>query len=394
MESSKSLTQLEQEIKKVKATVGEPTGANGKFLKRDYVIALSLHYLLEKYGELGKVPQNIRARLSFDSPQLLYNYFDLREEQKEDVWNSENVCLVEKINGYRITLVYSQKEKYSFFSREIHEVDYMYLEYSHRLGVGCGELNCNAILDLELQIGNTEVFKRLKEMGCEVSSQQTSVISLLSLDTERYNTVVQGLTGVWKYKLIDVYNYNGMSLRNTAYKNRRDVFDTVCMDLTKAGITTERPMWCDNVETKKAFHEGLLKSGAEGTVAVFMDKGCSLDGSRKRDTMLKIKASLFAHLFDKTIMTDTVDGWVDDITLHGNIDEHVVHTIRVCAYDKNGESVVIAVTEAIPLSLRKLIQMGDVVTLSGERWINGKVTEAIVEEIRYDKQSHSCILNF
>jgi hypothetical protein len=401
MRSEKTLPKLEEEVKSLGLYV-KPTGKNGKFMKRDYVMALMQHHILMLYGSIDKVPINLKFRLSFESPQLAYNYFDLKPKEQENIWVSENVWLVEKIQGIRGTLIQSIREGWSCYSRDINEKTYIWDNYSERvLDHSIGKLDKNIVVDVELQLANKNVKPLLKEMNFEIETDFQCISALMMIDSDKFNVIAKQCPNLFLYKLIDVYFYE-TDVRKKAYKEREELFDKIVTELKSVGVLIERPLYCKDPLTKKAFHEGLIKQGAEGTIAVFIDKPCILDGTRGRDEMIKIKKSLFSLMFEKNALTDTVDGWVSKVI---NSDEltGLVRTIEVSALDNKGAVVVIAVTDAIPLSCRlfsqtgdstpRNISEGDVIELSGSVWKEGLIQDATVERIRWDKMPHACTLN-
>lgn len=392
MDTGKTLDKLKLEVETLGLNV-EPSGKNGKFLKKDYVLSLMTYNLIKRYGSLNDVPLNLKFRLSFVSPQLAYGYFDLKAKEQEAIWNDPKIWLTEKISGIRGTIIYSKKGGWSLFGREISDNDYIWSDYTGRvLPQIIGSLEYAVAVDVEVQLGDPKVYDVIKGLGYEVISDFQVVSTLLMLDEEKFKSVRSQFPHLFKFKLLDVYHWVS-DLRKLSYMEREGRFDTAVFELSKVGLSIERPQYCKDPLTKKAFHEGIMKSGGEGTVAVFVDKPCDLSGSRKRDGMVKIKRSIFPLLLEPNALTDTVDGWVSAIL---KVDERsgLVHTIEVSMLNDRGVDVKVAVTEAIPLSVRQsgLLKIGTVVELSGTKWVDGLVEGAVVERIRFDKDRLQCIL--
>jgi ATP-dependent DNA ligase len=392
METGKTLAVLKAETDALGLEV-IGSGKNGRILKKDYVKPLMTYNLIKRYGSMEDVPQNTKFRLSFASPGLVYNYFDLKPKEQEDVWDSKDIWLVEKINGIRGTLIFSKKEKWSLFSRDIDDSTYLWTDYAPKvLDVNITDLDFTGVFDVEIQLGNQDVKERLKELNFEVVSDFQVISALFMLDEPIFNEIVNDFPGLFKFKLIDIY-YWDKDVRNKPYRDREKGFNAAIEKLSKVGLTIERPQYCKDPLHKKAFHEGLMKEGAEGTVATFADSPCVLTGQRKRDCMVKIKRSVFPLLLEPDALSDTVDGFISKVV---KVDEEtgLVHTIEVSAYDDKGKVRRIAVCEGIPLSIRQAgtLQEGAVVELSGTKWTDGLIEFAEVERVRFDKDSGSCIL--
>lgn len=392
MDTSKNLAQLEHEVSSLGLTLGQPSGRNNKYQKKDYLKVLLLYNIIKKYGSINDMPMNLKFRLSFDSPQLASNYFDLKDLEKEDIWNNEDVWLTEKINGIRCTVVYSLHEKWSIFGRDNSEKNYMPVDYTERMVDSFSDMNVNCAFDFEVQLNNRDVLKKLKELGYECDTDFRAVAALMMMDIEILNIIKKDYHKLFKFKLLDVY-YFGQDLRNTSYKVREGYFDMLVNLLTKQGFVISRPNYCKDNITKKAFHEGIMKEGGEGTIAVYTTRPCLLTGARevKKDKYwIKLKKSLFSAMFDPNSLTDTVDGWVSHLEMNGEYG--IIEKLWVSAY-KGDKECEIAEVIAIPLSLRGNLNIteGLVVEISGKRWNdNGSIEEPVLEQIRFDKSKKDC----
>ena len=391
MDSEKSLAQLEAECKSMKAVLVPPSGRNGKYLKRDYVASLSRHYLTMRYGD--SVPLNIQLRMLFDSPQLLYSYFDLKESDRNSIWSDPRVWLTEKIDGVRITLI-SSREGVSLFSRDISERDYMYIDYSDKVHIQ--PLSDDIyVVDTEWQLIDKDAIDTLRSWNLTGSRQET-LSGLLSLPKEKYVEVTKGksLEELFRVYVVDVYAYKAaflsLNLAAQTYKERSGVFKTVVSELKTIGVNACTIPVCKETGLLKSFHEGNMKQGSEGSVIVYIDAPFDVTGkkARAKDVMLKLKTSLFAHLFDSSIMTETVDCFITRIDKSGEL----ITAVALSMFDNKNNVVEVAYTEAIPLSIRKKdIDIHTVVEVSGDKWFEGRIMNAFVESVRYDRVYHSCI---
>jgi hypothetical protein len=393
MDTGKKLSELKDECDAL-GLVATPSGKSGRLLKKDYVKQLMIYNLKMKYGSLDNIPINVKFRLSFESPQLAYGYFDLKQKEQDDIWDSKDIWLVEKINGVRATMITSKREGWSLFSRDISDHDYLWTDYASRI-LGSDNLDIlpeNGVFDVEIQLNNNDVKERLRELNYEVVSDFQVITALLMLSDDDYKAIYEEYPDIFKFKLIDIYFY-GKDARKLPYRDRESKFDSCVTALKNLGLKIDRPAYCKDPVLKKAFHEGIMKEGGEGTIATYANNPCVLTGSRKRDGMVKIKRPIFPLLFEPNALKDNVDGWVSKIVKYTK-DTELIHTIEVMAH-KDGEDKVVALCEAIPLSVRQsgLLKEGVVVELSGTKWDDeGMIEDSEVVNVRIDRSKETCII--
>jgi predicted nucleic-acid-binding protein len=96
LECSRRIDFLQNQCDQLGITV---TPAGRKLMKDDYVKALRNHFIIEKYGSLDNVPWDLKFMLSIECPQLCRRIKDLKPEQQEMVWESQDWIAEEKIDG-------------------------------------------------------------------------------------------------------------------------------------------------------------------------------------------------------------------------------------------------------------------------------------------------------
>jgi hypothetical protein len=388
MEVSKTLKTLAKEIVDFKITLPDPIKGD-KYMKRDYVQALVLYHLNMKYGSLTNVPMNIKFRLSFESPQLVGSYFDLNLNDQESIWIDDNKWLVEKINGIRGTLILT-KAGTNCFSRDLNENSYGFEDYYQRLSYkeSILPLEGNRCLDVEIILANQEIISDLRKLTYDVANNFQAVAALMTMPMEQFAALKEKHNKLFKLKLIDVYYYN-TDIRKLSYSERERYFDKAIQELNSIGFQVSRPMICKDNNLKKAFHEGIIKEGGEGTIVVNTIMPCDLTGGRKKDQWVKIKKSVFPLMMEPDALTDTVDGWISQINMNPIYD--MPDTIEVKAI-VCGKETIIADCSAIPLSCRRKGLVEDqVVELEGLKLENGKIVAPVVKRIRFDKTKASCV---
>jgi hypothetical protein len=395
METTKTLPLLETEARAYGLAVAG-TGAKGRVLKRDYVKALMACNLVRAYGGAAGIPMAIRYRMSFGSPQLLGNYFDMKPEEQEAVWSGDGKWLVEKVDGLRGTLMCTASGQWSLFPREVDPGTYMWPDLAGRLlppAPHLRPLGEAGVFDVEIGLAAQGIRQSLGGTGAEADTDFRAMSALVAMGDRDFAEVAAGHgQPLFWFKLLDVY-YWGQDLRGKPYREREAVFGAAVAALQAAGLLASRPAICKEPLHKKAFHEGVLKRGGEGTVAVDIESPCVLDGRRDRHSMAKIKKTVFPSLLDPDALTDTVDGWVSKL---GDSDPEtgLPLSIQVSALD-GGREAVVAECEAIPLSIRQsgALELGCVVEIDGDRWKGGRVENARVIRIRADKLPSSCTIN-
>lgn len=73
--------------------------AGRKLMKDDLVKALREYFITEKYGSRDHIPWSLSFMLSIECPQLCRRIKDLKPEQQEMVWESQDWIAEEKIDG-------------------------------------------------------------------------------------------------------------------------------------------------------------------------------------------------------------------------------------------------------------------------------------------------------
>ena len=75
------------------------TPSGKRIMKDDYVKALREWHITKKYGSVDNIPWSMKFMLSIECPQLCKRIKDLKQDQQELVWNSQDWIAEEKIDG-------------------------------------------------------------------------------------------------------------------------------------------------------------------------------------------------------------------------------------------------------------------------------------------------------
>ena len=73
--------------------------AGKKLMKDDLVKALRNYFITQKFGSEDNMPWSLKFMLSIECPQLCRRIKDLKPEQQELVWDSNDWIAEEKIDG-------------------------------------------------------------------------------------------------------------------------------------------------------------------------------------------------------------------------------------------------------------------------------------------------------
>ena len=144
--TNRKLSELENQCKELQIEV-IPEGK--KLGKTDYVLALRKHFLDTRYPS-GKIPKGLEIILSIDTPMLCQQMKILSEQEQNEIWDSRDWYLEEKIDGNRMVLINVGGELTSY-SRNNSLVDYLPIEYTDNLPKSrWGKLKSNMVIDTEI----------------------------------------------------------------------------------------------------------------------------------------------------------------------------------------------------------------------------------------------------
>ena len=359
-----------------------------RFVKQDYIDALARFTLCEKYGAMHRVPNSLRFRLGMKAPMLAYQFTRLKMEEKQEIWESKDWWLTEKMNGVRGILVYTPTEGLKVFSRNISVDDFLPVEYSDRMLVTIPPeaMDHAWAVDVEIKSTNPNIAGALREQGIETATELQAVTVVLGINVEdsleiQKSQMVEGVP-VLSFHLIDVLFWRNESLRKKPYFEREKFFDEAVSEIQSHGFPIHRIPYCKDPAHKKDFHEGILANGGEGTVAAYIHAPYRTDENRDRRGWVKIKRSVQKSLVSAGI-GDTLDGYIvgfqkasDDkawANMVGTVD------IAVNLRDAEGRERehVLARVSNIPLSLRQKMTVFNAET--GEVSLNPSYLQKVVE---------------
>lgn len=388
MEIQKPLAQLKSEVDDIPGLQVIPSGRNDKILKKDYARALQKYNLVERYETITQAPKNLRFRLSFDGPQLALQYSQIKDDVRNKIWEDFEYRLTVKERGVRVTIVYTPDEGFSVYPREVNEDNYLFDDYASKLfssGPYKG-INSALAIDVEVQLSNEEILAPMSEAGLIFENNVAACILLLQMNDVEFETLSNGLSNIFNLKLLDVYFF-GERVTSKPYSERTKHFEIIISTINEnTGVKISVPEYCDDPVLKKAFHEGVISRGLEGTVAVPLSQPCILDLKRPKGGWIKIKTSIFPEISDPSILDDTVDVEVKKVNMSqewGIIESVEVQRLNV------DEGIPLTSVDMIPLSMKKGQEIKEGVILETNALKvddDGKLVRPIVIQIRRDKK--------
>lgn len=369
---------------------GYTKAGKAKVTKHSYITALSKHHLKERYGDLKSIPKNLKYRLSMKAPMLAFQYTNLKAEEKEAIWSDPRWMLTEKENGVRGVMVYSPREGLSLYSRNVSVEDFLPVEFTDKLlhTIKAGDFPHSFVLDVEIKSTNPNIATYLAhKKGVETETELQAVAALMQINSEdsweiqRVHEADQD-EHLLEYKVIDVlYWPPAGDLRKLPYRERRQCYGSAVEAVAAVGMNVKPILSCSGTaDEKKAFHQGILDRGGEGTVAVNLDTLYNDKNTRGRAEWVKIKRSVSGAMQDEGL-GDTIDGWIggfeeaDDMKGWGGmVGALLVYTLLRMDDGTETEHCIAKVTN-IPLSMRR--QITD--TVDGKVSLKSEFYDVVVE---------------
>jgi len=343
-------------------------------------------------------------------PMLAFQYTQLKPEERENIWNSREWFLTEKENGVRGIIVYTPSEGLSLYSRNVSVTDFLPIDYAENLlhTIQPGEFPHPFVLDVEIKSTNHKVCTYLeRNSGVLTETELQAVCAILAINKEdslEIQRAHEDEEPLLEFKLIDVLHWppDG-DMRKLPYRQRRKHYNSAVESVRAAGLNLKRILHCvGDADKKRAFHDGILARGGEGTVAVNLNATYNDEGTRHRDKWVKVKRSVSGSLQQEGL-GDTIDGWIsgfeeadEEKGWKGMIGALLI-SVTLSGDDGVEREHLIAKVTNIPLSQRKeMTRVGDDGKVYLEDDYYGKVVEVDGQAIapRVLRLTHPRIIRF
>lgn len=275
--------------------------AGKKLMKDDYVKALRNYFIIQKYESLNNIPWALAFMLSIECPQLCRRIKDLKPEQQELVWESNDWIAEEKIDGCRMLIIWDcYEEKFHFYSRNNSVTDYLPQDYSDTILVTAKDFYYPYcfVLDCEVISSNSEV-----ETNIQCLTQLQSTAALLNLNTEDSKKIQQKYP--LKFIVFDCL-HDEIDYINQSWIERHKHAEKLASLLKESGFNCELNKVVENTEdnkfAKREYFEKLIADNKEGCFTgdcrVMM---ADLTQKRIKDIVIGDKVLSYDHVNNKVI---------------------------------------------------------------------------------------------
>lgn len=411
-----------------------PSREDGKSLKKeDYIKPIREHNLSIRYGSVDNTPEHLKLMLQLKSPMLAGRIDSFKEEQQQEVWNSDNWSMEQKLNGVRCFIV-NDGSGIHLYSRHNSDIDLLPIEFTEKVKLpkdfSYSMLDRTFILDCELTSDNPNICTVLDGYGVYTSSQLQAVTSILGSNTDRALDIQDFNDLDLVFNIFDCIYCDGSWIMDAPLCERREYLSNIISMLADANFNARPVKYV--VENKKEFYKHLISLGLEGTVAKRLDGVYVPDTTRNFKGWVKCKRSLSDSLSvfnsqSSLSAFDTLDDVSGDITFSfgdtidvfitgyelgnkGSAFENMIGSICVSVYvekeDGTQEVREIGKFSGFNLDMRKNMGMvingrtvlkpeyyGKVVEIDGQQITkNGRFAHCVFIGFRYDKLKDACIL--
>ena len=319
------------------------TPSGKRIMKDDYVKALREWHITKKYGSMDNIPWSMKFMLSIECPQLCKRIKDLKPDQQELVWNSQDWIAEEKIDGVRMVLLWDAIEKkFHFYSRNNSVTDYLPQDYADTIFVTAKNFDYpnNFVLDSEIISSNPCL-----ETNTHCLTQLQSTAALLNLNSEDSKTIQKKYP--LKFVVFDCL-YDSSSLIDEIWEVRHHHAAELCSKLIESGFCCELNKvvenTVDNKYAKREFFDAVISRYGEGIVLKNRNAKYHATSSRtidcvkvKRSTADALTKDIDAFVTDYVVGKDDtrnsnmVVGFVFSILLKKQDGSVVTHPIAVCS---------------------------------------------------------------
>lgn len=313
--SLRTLAQLKQECDKLGL---QPVQKSKKIGKTEYILALRDYYLGIK--SIINDTRAMRLYMNYDSPMLCYRYAELKDEEKQNIWESPNWVLEPKLDGVRFVTVKLGEGKPHYFSRNSSVDDFLPVEYTDNVvddGVRWTKVKDDFILDAEFISTQARVDTTWGTQGVITETPLQAVSSLLAMESERSVKIQRQMAKEFAKPLLkmvyfDCLWFNGEDLTSQPYYVRKRFMNKAVTQLIEAGQVCSVTKIVQR--DKKAYYEQILSDGGEGVVAKEINSPYIATNSRSRRGWVKIKRSM-TQTVRNVGLSDSIDAFVSGYEL-------------------------------------------------------------------------------
>jgi ATP-dependent DNA ligase len=380
--------------------------------KDDFIRALRDYYIKENYD--GNPPKSIELLdENLISPMLAARFNQLKDEQQEEIWESDEWYFEEKEDGVRMLISFLEDEGFNLYSRNISVEDFLPISYGDTIDtehVDKSKIKDEFIVDSELISLNPNISTIVEDnKGVVTETQLDAISSLISMEPEKAIPIQRRESTKLQYVIFDIIYWNGEWLFDLPLKERREYLEKAVSQLDDAGLGCRLPR--SNRTKKKQFYKNIITEGGEGVIAKNVNYKYIPNSYRRKDGWIKIKRSMSESIGMETSLGDSIDAWVSGFKTgtEGKKWEDYVGALEFSVYLEDFEDVIfndvdsepeihkIAVVASLPDDLRKEMTGRDEEgnPILKEEWY-GKVAELDGQSVapRSNRLRHARIINW
>jgi ATP-dependent DNA ligase len=239
-----------------------------------------------------------RRIYDFFTPQLCFNYKDLKSTEQENILNSENWLAETKIDGCRMVVTFHPDYGFEFFSRDVSDITMLPNSYTDKILLVMngliktpssykGAFKQSFILDGEVIVSDKNLDTTEQGGGFSVT-ELNATVSILGSSPERA-IEIQMNGNTLKFYIFDCLEFDGKNLIELPLRDRRKYLNKL-IDGIKYVTPFEIPE--STTVNKAEFFDRLVAEGQEGVVLKNLDEKYYVSTSRKRNVQIKMKRSL------------------------------------------------------------------------------------------------------
>jgi len=355
-----NLDKLQQKCRDLGLTVH----AKGKKpTKEDCVVPLREYYMPEgglPYTEL--------------TPMLCFAEWNLKPEEKEEIWSSRDWWAQEKLNGCRLILHFVKGKGVFAHSRTISLKTYRFQELTNSL-IFCGFVpNFTATIDCEVKVDKSIDTRGYTAKGEVTKTSLHSTTSILHLEPAKGRLLQVEQDAYLQFHVLDITRMDEKDLRNSPLHHRNTVLRNFVAMIKKLDLGKYFHHHPYIIGDKRYAWDELKSQGKEGLVFKHRESTYEDSSSRLRTAWVKMKKRIdFDAFVTGFIRGEQGTGW-----------ENLVGALEFSVLDrKTGKAHPIAMCSSMELEFRKKISIYD--SESGEvrllSRIYGKVAEVSGQEL-------------
>lgn len=325
-------------------TLGIQLVTGRKYRNKDLIRLIGNKYIDNGYR---KNTWALQERLKLDTCMLCANYKHLKEEQKQIVMADNNHWIAErKWNGCRMLIFYNPSDGFTFYSRNISDIDFLPIEYDNILFnasdnpanyinkykmpfiIDAEVITTHNHLDTSILPRNfLKVQKNTYDYTQNINSELNAAVAMLQYNKEDSYLLQQQNPLI--FKCFDLIMCNNEYLYNTPLYKRIAYLKELIKYLPSCFQVSEQVN-----ENKIKFFEDIVSNKGEGIVLKNLYSPYNNAGTRHADKWIKMKRTMVESLGADNDMF--VIGY--NLGNKGTKNENLVGSLKMGVFlrDKNG----------------------------------------------------------